>query len=105
LAIWKGSRSHNARLISTFTYRIASRSPKQTAGASDSRQEHQERSLSDQEEFVPKPLTRKERLMLNVSVTTVVVAILVMGGFIMHYHVDPTSPYQTAAPQSPAKKI
>ena len=62
--------------------------------------------MSDKEEFVPKPLTRKERLTLNVSVTTVVAAVLVMGGLMLHFHVDPPSAYQTAAPaQTPAKKI
>jgi succinate dehydrogenase hydrophobic anchor subunit len=62
--------------------------------------------VSDNEEFVPKPLTRKERLTLNLSVTAVVLAVLVMGGLVLHFHTDPTSPYQTAAPaQTPAKKI
>lgn len=62
--------------------------------------------MSDKEEFVPKPLTRKERLTLNVSVTAVVTAVLTMGAVMLHFHVDPPSAYQTAAPaQAPAKKI
>ena len=57
-------------------------------------------------EFVPKPLTRKERMTLNLSVTAVVLAVLVMGGVMLHFHVDPPSAYQTATPaQAPAKKI
>ena len=57
-------------------------------------------------EFVPKPLTRKQRLTMNLSVTAVVLAVLVMGGVMLQTHVDPPSAYQTAAPaQAPAKKI
>ena len=75
-------------------------------GRIDSEPTNQERVLSDDEEFKPKPLTRKERLTLNVSVTVVVLAVLVMGGVMLHFHTDPVSAYQTAAPvPAPAKKI
>ena len=59
-------------------------------------------------EFQPKPLSAKERLTLNLSVTAVVLGVLVMGGVMLHFHVDPVSAYQTAAPApspAPAKKI
>ncbi len=81
--------------------------PKQTRGTQTAKQKSQESVLSDTE-FQPKPLTRAERLKLNVSVTAVVVGILLMGGVILHFHVDPISPYQTATPapaHTPAKKI
>jgi hypothetical protein len=65
--------------------------------------------LSDSE-FQPKPLTRAERFKMNVSVAIVTLGIFVMGGAILHFHVDPVSPYHTATPapapaHTPAKKI
>jgi hypothetical protein len=60
--------------------------------------------VSDNEEFVPKPLTRAERLKMNLSVAIITLGILVMGGVMLHYHVDPPSQYQTASPSQPAKK-
>ena len=65
--------------------------------------------MSDTEEFQPKPLTAKEQLRLNIMVTVTVVAILAMGGVILHYHTDPVSPYAAstpvATPDKPAPKI
>jgi hypothetical protein len=79
--------------------------PKQARGVSISETESQEHVLSD-EEFKPKPLTRKERLTLNVSVTVVVLAVLAMGSAMLYFHTDAPSAYQTAAPAAaPAKKI
>jgi hypothetical protein len=73
-------------------------------GALDSKHKSQDSVMSDNE-FHPKPLTRAERIKMNLSVAIVTLGILVMGGVMLHYHVDPPSQYQTAAPSQPAKKI
>ena len=60
-------------------------------------------------EFKPKPLSAAEKLRLNLAVTAVVVAVLAMGGVMLHFHKDPVSPYTASAPaalpEKPAPKI
>jgi hypothetical protein len=78
---------------------ILANSPKPTPGRFDSSQ-NQEHVVSDTE-FKPKPLTAKERMTLNLATTAVVLAVLVMGGVMLHFHTDPPSAFQASAPAAP----
>lgn len=64
-----------------------------------------ETTVSDTE-FKAKPLTPKERLRMNLTIAIAVSAVLVMGGVMMHYHVDQNPTYATAPDDEPmAKKL
>ena len=78
-------------------------------GVSTNNNDKAETTMSDTEEFKAKPLTAREALRMNLTIAVAVLAVLVAGSLMMHYHVDPVSSYSTAtapAPSAtPAKKL
>ena len=74
-------------------------------GVSTNNNDNAETTMSDTEEFKGKPLTAKEALRMNLTIAVVVLGVLVMGGVLMHYHVDPTSSYSTATAPTSGKKL